>query len=97
MSEPSPPTGSPFTLKPDGRVSTNWQTLGAIIIGTAVIVGGLFSVKADVARASEDAAKAHTIAQEIKAELYRMQWQLGLNPSNVTSTHGSKPTIRNTP
>jgi hypothetical protein len=98
MTTPTPSTGSSITLKPDGTVRTNWQTLGAIILGTSVIVGGLFSVKADLAKASDDAAKAHTLAREIKDELYRMRWELGLSPSSVTSTSPSgKPTTRNTP
>ena len=72
----TPPTGTPFVLKPDGSVRTNWQTIGSVIIGTAVIVGGLFSIKADIAAAVKDAADSKSMVRDIKDDLYRLRIQL---------------------
>lgn len=99
MGEESTPTKN-FTLKPDGRVNTTWAVIGSIILGTGVIVGGLVSVKSDIATAATKAATADEtakqalgVARDIKEELQRIRWQLGIdNP--VSSS--PKPT-RNTP
>ncbi len=103
MGDPSPATGNPFTLKPEGRISTNWQTLFAIIAGTAVIVGGLISIKADVANAAtkakdaaDDAKTALAVARDIREELSRLRWLIGEVPAHVSSP-GTKPTTRNNP
>jgi hypothetical protein len=72
----TPPVGQPFTMKPDGQIRTNWQTIGSIILGTAIIVGGLFSVKADIAAAAKDAGDAKSMVRDIKDDLYRLRVQL---------------------
>jgi hypothetical protein len=104
MGEPSPSTGMPFNLKPDGKVSTNWQTLVAVIVCTAVLVGGLLSVKNDIANAAskakeaaDDSKNALNVAQEIRNELMQLRWQLGIVPTPVSVAPSHKPTSRNTP
>ncbi len=103
MSDPSPSSGSPFSLKPDGRVITNWQTLIAVIAGTALIVGGLLSIKSDIAGAitkARDAADvantALDVARDIRDELTRLRWQIGAD-ARPSALPGTKPTTRNIP
>lgn len=86
-----------FVLKPDGKVNTTWAVIGSIMLGTGIIVGGLVSVKADIATAAAKAATADDtsrqalkVAQEIKEELQRLRWQIDLTASKPT-------TPRNTP
>ena len=74
--EPSPTKS--FTLKPDGRVQTNWAVIGSIIIATAVLVGGLQSVKGDIADAARDAAEARQMTKEIRDDLLRLRIALGV-------------------
>lgn len=87
----TPPSGQPFVLKPDGNVRTNWQTIGSVILGTAVIVGGLFSVKADIAAAVKDSGEAKEMVRDIKDDLYRLRVQLNqldysLHPTTKKAT-----------
>lgn len=96
--DPSPTKN--FVLKPDGRVNTTWAVIGSIMLGTGVIVGGLVSVKSDIATAAtkaiaadETAKQALDVARDIKEELQRMRWQLGLDAAASSSP---KPT-RNIP
>lgn len=104
MADESTPTKN-FTLKPDGRVNTTWAVIGSIMLGTGVIVGGLVSVKSDIATAAtkaaaaaEDAKTALSVARDIRDELTRLRWQIGMDqPSPVSASPGSKPTSRNNP
>lgn len=86
----TPPNGQPFTLKPDGVVRTNWQTIGSVILGTAVIVGGLFSVKADIANAGKDATEAKQMVREIRDDLYRLRLEIS-GHSSVSQPKGNTP------
>lgn len=86
-----------FILKPDGKVNTTWAVIGSIIIGTGVIVGGLVSVKSDIATAATKAATADDtakqaleVAREIKEEIRRMRWQIGLDSPVSTSLTAPK-------
>ncbi|MGK2950785.1 MAG: hypothetical protein ACSLEZ_00180, partial [Thiobacillus sp.] len=97
MSESTPTKN--FTLKPDGKVITTWAVIGSVIVGTAVIVGGLFSIKADIASASSaaekaaekastaalDAKQALEVVRDIKDDIQRMRWQIGLDAAAITT------------
>lgn len=98
VDEPSPATGQPFQFKANGRVSTNWASL--IALGTAlfIVVGGLFSIKADIATAQQmatiaakDAMEARKVAEDIRAELYRLRLDLAGSLSNVITTRKQTP------
>lgn len=86
----TPPSGSPFTLKPDGRVSTDWKTLGAVIVGTAILVGGVFSVKGDIARAESKAVQALDTATAMRNELTQLRIALGLYDRTISLTPSAK-------
>lgn len=86
----TPPSGSPFTLKPDGRVSTDWKTLGAVIMGTAILVGGVFSVKGDIAAARSDAKQALDTVRDVRSELIQLRIALGLIDRTITHTPSAK-------
>jgi len=79
-----------FTLKPDGKVSTTWQVLGAIIIATAFVVGGLVSIKADIADAIKEAKAAQVTVRDMRDDLLRLRIALGIFDS------ASKPTTKAT-
>ncbi len=80
------PTGTPLHLKADGKVNTNMQTLVAIISATAILVGGLVSLKADVGAAAKDAGEARAMVEDIRDNLYRLRLQLGASDSTVYGT-----------
>lgn len=90
MSEPTP-TAS-VTLKPEARVSTNMQTLVAIMSATAILAGGIVSVKADVNAAAKDAAEAKQTTKEIREDLYRLRLQLGAPDVSIGPTQPRKAT-----
>ena len=79
-----------FRLKSDAKVSTNWATIGSVIAATAIVVGGLFSVKADIAEASKSAKEARTMVEEIRNDLLNLRISLG-NFSSVTPPRKSTP------
>lgn len=81
MSDPEPTEPTPtksFTLKPDGKVSTNWAVIGSIILATAVLVGGLQSIKGDIADAARDASEARQMVKEIRDDVLRLRIALGV-------------------
>ncbi len=94
----SPSTGQPFQFKPNGRVSTNWATLGGLGTSLFIVVGGLFSIKGDIATAQQaasgaarDAMEARKLAEDIRAELYRLRLDLAGSLSNVITTRKQIP------
>lgn len=93
MNEPSPSAGSPFSLKPDGRVSTTWKVLGTIIGATAILVGGIFSVKNDISDAATKAKEALELAKDIRSELLQVRIALGLYDPRIT-IHPSASAIK---
>lgn len=86
--EPTPT--KPFRLQPDGRVSTDWKTLGAVIVGTAILVGGVFSVKADIAAARSDAKQALDTVRDVRSELTQLRIALGLFDRTISLTPSAK-------
>ena len=81
--EPTPTKA--FRLQPDGRVTTDWKTLGAVIVGTAILVGGVFSVKGDIARAEAKASQALDTATAMRGELTQLRIALGLYDRTITA------------
>ncbi len=78
--DPSPASGSPFQFKPGGKVSTNWASLLGLGAFMFVVIGGLFSIKADIATAAQvantaarDASEARKLAEDIRTDLYKLR------------------------
>lgn len=69
---------SNFSLKPDGKVSTTWAVIGSIVAGTAVIVGGIFSIKSDLAAAAKDAKEAKLTVEQLREDVMRLRIALGV-------------------
>lgn len=66
-----------FHLRPDSKVSTNWATIGSVVAATAIVVGGIFSVKSDIADASKAAKEARAMVEEIRNDLLNLRISLG--------------------
>lgn len=85
----TPQSGTPFNFKPEAKVSTNWASIGAVVLGTSIVVGGLFSIKADISSAVKDASEAKEMVREIRNDLYQLRVQLGAH--NIFTAHPSSP------
>lgn len=94
--EVSPSKGHPVNLTPSGRVVTNWQTVVAIIVSTVVVVGGLLTIRHDIADARREAKESADAIKEVRADVLRLRIQLGLFDFNTTTANPST-TPRNTP
>lgn len=81
-----------FTLKPDGKVNTTWAVIGSIILATGVLVGGLVSVKSDIAAAAKDAQQAKVMVEQIRDDVLRLRIALGVFdiPSSVSKPPSNK-------
>lgn len=66
-----------FRLKPDSGVKTNWSTIGSVVAATAFIVGGIFSIKADIADAAKAAHESRALVEEIRSDLLNLRISLG--------------------
>lgn len=66
-----------FRLKPDSGVKTNWTTIGAVIAATTFVVGGIFSIKSDIAEAAKNAKESRALVEEIRSDLLNLRISLG--------------------
>lgn len=86
--EASPAKGSPINLTPSGKITTNWQTMATIvatIIGcTVVVVGGLFTIRHDIADARREAKESGDAIKAVRDDVFRLRIQLGVF-DNVSS------------
>ena len=94
MSETTPTKN--FTLKPDGKVNTTWAVIGSIIAATAVLVGGIMSVKSDIAAAVKEAQQSQMMVREVRDDVLRLRIALGLFdvPSSASRSPSGKPTAK---
>lgn len=90
--ENSPSKGSPINLTPSGRVVTNWQTLVTVIGCTIVVVGGLLTIRHDIADSRRDAREALDALKEVRSDLFRLRVQL-----NVFDHVSASPTSPRSP
>lgn len=74
---PDTPTKN-FVLKPDGKVNTTWAVIGSIIGATGVLVGGLVSIKNDIATATKEAQTSQAMVRELRDDVLRLRIALGV-------------------
>ncbi len=91
--DPSPSKGAPFNFSPSARVVTTWQSIGGLLAVTVIIVGGLLSIKADLATATVTAKEARDEIKELRADVYRLRVQLGV--FDTFTSHQPTATPRN--
>lgn len=83
-----------FVLKPDGKVNTTWAVIGSIILATGVVVGGLVSIKSDIATATKEAQQSQVMVRELRDDVLRLRIALGV--FDVPSSASSKSTPKET-
>lgn len=83
-----------FTLKPDGRVSTTWAVIGSIIAATAVLVGGIMSIKSDIASAVKEAQSSQMMVRELRDDVLRLRIALGVFDVPSHASPSGKPTTK---
>ena len=83
-----------FTLKPDGKVNTTWAVIGSIIAATGVLVGGLVSIKNDIATATKEAQTSQAMVRELRDDVLRLRIALGVfdvPSASVKPPKGNQP------